>query len=290
MPDAGARLENVPRGRGQPIEREHHQVEHVVGDRSALDFCFVPCPAPSIRKKAEQALRMHQVQKAPDEEGITGGFAQDQIGQELQPRAVFAEGVGSELRDGARAQLLQVNRVGLTSGLAQPRQRQRERMGGADLAVAIGADQQQVVAGGVAHPLFEQLQRCCVHPLQVVEEEDQRMLGPGEDAQEPCQQQMEAVPRLHWTDLRNRRLRTEQALELWHQGYQQLPIGRHRLLDALPPSVQGCFRLRQQLAHEAAKRLGQARERNAPLQLIELASGVVTASLADGGAEVVDEG
>jgi hypothetical protein len=113
---------------------------------------------------------------------------------------------------------------------------------------------------------------------------------PSEGAQEACDEQVEAIPRFDWTDFQDRWSRAEQSLELWHEGYQELSIRRHRLLDAHLPCVQSCFRLRQQLPDEALERLRQARERDASLKLIELARRVISMTMADGWAEVLHEG
>ena len=57
-------------------------------------------------------------------------------------------------------------------------------MGGIDLVVAIGADQQQVPHLRLGQQILQQIERRRVEPLQIVEEERQRMLRPGEDADE----------------------------------------------------------------------------------------------------------
>ena len=54
--------------------------------------------------------------------------------------------------------------------------------------------------------ILEQIERRRVEPLQVVEEQRQRMLRPGEDADEPPEHQLEAPLRVLWRKLRNRRL------------------------------------------------------------------------------------
>ena len=87
-------------------------------------------------------------------------------------------------------------------------------MGRADLVVAIGADHQEVVAGGVVHPVLEELQRRGVDPLQIVQEEHERVLRLGKHAQEPGQHQVEAVLRFDGTHLEDGWLRAEQLLEL----------------------------------------------------------------------------
>ena len=58
-------------------------------------------------------------------------------------------------------------------------------MRGIDLVVAIGADQQEVLQIRPGQQILQEIERRRVEPLQVVEEERQRMFRPGEDADEP---------------------------------------------------------------------------------------------------------
>ncbi len=65
-----------------------------------------------------------------------------------------------------------------------------------DLVVAIGTDQQQVLHIRPGQQILEQIERRRVEPLQIVEEERQRMLRPGEHADEPPEHQLEAALRV----------------------------------------------------------------------------------------------
>ena len=65
-----------------------------------------------------------------------------------------------------------------------------------DLVVAVGPDQKQVMHVRVSGQIGEQGQRPRVEPLQVVEEEHQRMRGLGEDADELPEHHLETVLRL----------------------------------------------------------------------------------------------
>ena len=54
-----------------------------------------------------------------------------------------------------------------------------ERMGGRQLRVAVGADDQQTVGRGVGHHVAQKLEARLVGPVQVVEHEDDRTLAAG---------------------------------------------------------------------------------------------------------------
>ena len=71
-----------------------------------------------------------------------------------------------------------------------------QRMGGIDLVVPVGADQQQVLQLRPGQQILEQIERRSVEPLQVVEKERQRMFGPGEDADEPPEHELETLLRV----------------------------------------------------------------------------------------------
>jgi hypothetical protein len=79
---------------------------------------------------------------------------------------------------------------------AQGIQRQQERPREINFVVAIGADQQQVARLTTAGQIFDQTQGGSVDPLQIVEKQDKRVLGPGEYAQEGAKCQLKAVTRV----------------------------------------------------------------------------------------------
>ena len=81
----------------------------------------------------------------------------------------------------------------LRAGRADRVELAHQRVRGSDLVVAIGADQQQVPQIRVGQQILEQVERRRVEPLQVVEEQRQRMLRPREDADEAPEHQLEAA-------------------------------------------------------------------------------------------------
>src|SRR5262249_55928436 len=90
----------------------------------------------------------------------------------------------------------------------------RQRMGGADLVVAVGADQQEVLLIRPGQQVLEQVERRRVEPLQVVEEQREWMFRPGEDPDEPPKHQLETPLRIQWRKLGDRWLVSDDELEL----------------------------------------------------------------------------
>ena len=75
-------------------------------------------------------------------------------------------------------------------------------MGGRDFVVTVGADQQQVSDIRLGQQVFEQIERGRIEPLQIVEEQRQWMLRPGEHREEAAEDQLEASLRVLGRQLR----------------------------------------------------------------------------------------
>src|SRR5437764_13364288 len=65
-----------------------------------------------------------------------------------------------------------------------------------NFVVPIGTDQEQMLEVRSSQKVFDQIQRCGIKPLQIIEEQRQRMLGACEDIDEPTQEQMKASLRI----------------------------------------------------------------------------------------------
>src|SRR5262245_11594796 len=81
-----------------------------------------------------------------------------------------------------------------------------QRMGGIDFVVSISTNQQQVPHIRLSQQVLDQIERCRIKPLQVVEEESKRMLRSCEYADESPEDQLEAALRVLWGKNWDRRL------------------------------------------------------------------------------------
>ena len=100
-----------------------------------------------------------------------------------------------------------------------------QRMGGIDLVVPIGADQQevpQVVRSG--QQILEQVERRRIQPLQIVETQGQRMLSPREYGDESAEHPLEAVLGILRWNFRNWWLLSDNELQFRNQVHNQLSI------------------------------------------------------------------
>ena len=90
-------------------------------------------------------------------------------------------------------------------------------MGGIDLVVPVGADQQQVLHVRLGQQILEQVERRRIEPLQIVEEQRERVLLAREHAEEAPEHQLEAVLRVLRRQLRDRRLFSDDELQLGNE-------------------------------------------------------------------------
>ena len=157
------------------------------------------------------------------------------------------------------------------TGLADRIELAHQRVRGTDLIVPIRADEQQVLEIGLGQQVFEQIERRCVQPLQVVEEECQRMLRSCEDADEAAKHQLKSSLRFRWRELGDRWLFTNDVLQLGDEIDDQPPVWLQRFTKRVAPRVQVVFVLAEERPDEALECLRQRRIRDVALVLVELA-------------------
>ena len=90
--------------------------------------------------------------------------------------------------------------------------------------------------------VFEQIERRRVQPLQVVEEERQRMLRSCEDADEPPKHQLKTSLRFLRRQLGHRWLFTNDVLQFRDEIDDQPPVRLQRLTKRVAPFAQVCLR------------------------------------------------
>ncbi len=139
-----------------------------------------------------------------------------------------------------------------------------------DLVVPIGADDQEMPDLPVRDDVLEELERRRVEPLQVVEEDRERMLPGGERAEQPAEHQLESILRFLRRKLRDRRLLADDELDLRNHARDQLAVGSERGSDGITPSTELVVSLAQDAADDALQRLRERRIGNFTLGLVGL--------------------
>src|SRR5580704_17400029 len=123
-------------------------------------------------------------------------------------------------------------------------------MGSINLVVPVGADQHQMSHVRPGQQILNQIERCRVEPLQIVEEHGQRVF-PCEYADESTEHQLEAALRILPRKLRNRWLFSYDQLQLGNQIHNELSVRIQRFTKGISPLSQFFFVLAQQRTDEA---------------------------------------
>src|ERR1700692_2287756 len=87
----------------------------------------------------------------------------------------------------------------------------------------------------VRDQMLEELERCCVQPLQIIEEQCERVFLAREHGKEIPENHLEAVLRLLRRQGRDRWLFPNDELQLGNEVQDELPIGAQRNAQSIPP-------------------------------------------------------
>src|SRR5260370_23841578 len=118
---------------------------------------------------------------------------------------------------------------------------------------------------------LKQVERCCIQPLQVIEEQRERVLRPGERAEEAPEHQLEAVLRFLRRQIWSGWLLPDDELHLRDEIDDQLAVCPDRLRQDGTPLFHLRFALDEDLIDQSLEGLCQCRIRNVALILVELA-------------------
>src|ERR1700688_4260035 len=121
------------------------------------------------------------------------------------------------------------------SGIANRLERPQKRVRGTDLVVSIGPDQKQVPHLRVRDQVLEEVERRCIKPLQIVEEQREWVLLPREYAEKPPENHLKAVLRVLRRQLRNWWLFPNHKLQHGNEVDDKLTVRAQRLAQSAPP-------------------------------------------------------
>jgi hypothetical protein len=110
-------------------------------------------------------------------------------------------------------------------------------MGGVELVGPVGANQQDVPHLRFCDQVLKEFERGSIQPLQIVQEQRERMLWLGERAEEAAENHLESIPRLLGRQIRDQGLLSDNGGELGNQSDHELAIGTERLEQSLAPTV-----------------------------------------------------
>ena len=257
----------------QAAQLADHEVDHVVGVSLGVNARQVPGPARRPVIEADQSFLDQRRQKLDREEWIAGRLLVHQLRQRGRALMVAVERIRNQPAQIFAAEGRKENLLDERSGFADRLEFAHQWVGRRDFVVPIGADQQKMLHLRLGHQVFEEIERGRVEPLQVVQEQGERMLGPGEHAKEPSEDQFEAALRGLGRKLRDRRLLANDELEFGEQIDHQLAVRTQRLPERIAPAAEFRFALREERTDQTLKGLGEGGIRDIAFVLVELARG-----------------
>ena len=228
-------------------------------------------PGRRVRVEREQPFLGQRREELDREERIAAGLLVHELRQRMGGIPIAVQGIGDESVDIVEPEGRQHDLLHPRSRLADYLQRPHERVRRTDLVVAVGPDQQDVPHIRIGDQVLQQFKSCRVQPLQIVEEQRERVLRPGEYAEEPSEHHLEAVLCILRREVRNGRLFPDDELDLRDEVDDKLAVRAHRVLQRAPPPAHLRFALGEDLTDEGLEGLCQGRVRDVALVLVELA-------------------
>src|SRR5262245_19542333 len=126
-----------------------------------------------------------------------------------------------------------------------------------NFVVSVRGDQHQVPDIGLGQKILDQIERCRIQPLHIVEEQSKRMPRPREHSDKSPKDELEsALGVLEWKVGDGWRF-ADDELQLRNQVHNELSVRTERLVKRLAPCVQFAFALAQERTDKALKGLGE---------------------------------
>src|SRR5260370_22995459 len=144
-------------------------------------------------------------------------------------------------------------------------------MRGLHFVVSIRDDQHQVPHIGLGEKILDRIERGRIEPLQIVEEQSQRMLRPREHSDESPKDELESALGALKRKVGDRWRFADDELQFRYKVHDELPVRTERIMKRIAPCGQFVFTLTQERTDKALEGLGGRRIRNVALVLIECA-------------------
>ena len=253
---AGRQLDHPARARAQALQLGHQQVDHVVGQRLAPDLLDVPPPGGGLLVEGQQPFLVQGGQELLDEERVAPGLLVSQPGQRSSPLDRAVNRVGHQLGELRFGQRLDRDLRDRHARLADPSEGDVQRMRRRGLVVPVGPHHEEVAGVRPGEQMLDQRQGAGVGPLQVVQEQHDRVVGARQRADQAGHAADQALLRLRLRQGWNRLLLADQQLQRGHQIHHHLAVGTQGLLQAAAPPGHLRFAAGEQLQHGGAEGLG----------------------------------
>ena len=201
-----------------------HKVHHIVGVPLGVNAIELPAPARGVMIEAEQPLFGERRNELNGEKRIATRLLVHQSRQRGGTTRRAAKCIRNEPPQVFLGERRKTNLLHERSRLADSIERAQKRVRGTDLVVTVGADQQQVPHFRVRNQMLEEVERCCIQPLQIIEEQRERVLLAREHPEEAPENHLEAVLRILRRQVRDRWLFPNHELQLGNEFDHELAI------------------------------------------------------------------
>src|SRR5205807_3530164 len=218
----------------------------------------------------EERLFFQSQQELDGEERVAFALLEHQRSQGPHARGIGVQGIGEQPLDVVPQERRKHDLPHLSTGSPDSRQHPRERVRGTDLVVAISTDQEQVAHVRVEQEMLDQIEGRGIQPLQVIQEQRERVLRACKHAEKTPEDQLEATLPFLLRELRNRRLLADDEGQLRDEIDHELAVRSKRIEQGGAPLAHLRVALAEDLSDEALEGLRQRRIRNIALVLVEL--------------------
>src|ERR1700675_606037 len=256
---------------GQAGQLPDHEVHHIVGVPLGVKAIELPAPARRVMIEAEQPLVGQGDKELDRGVRVDGRLLLEPTSQWPCAPRFAVERIGDEPANIVELKGCQHYLAHPHIGIANRSESPQKRGGGSDLVVPVRPDQKQVLNLRMRDQVLDEIERRGIQPLQIVEEQRERMFLAREHAQEAPENHLEAVLRVLWWQIWNRRLFPDHKLEFRNEIDDQLTIWTERLEQAVPPPAERLLVLGEERADQGLERLAQGRVWDVALVLVELA-------------------
>ena len=210
-PEAGEALQGVLRRRWKPAQLGDQQIGHVIREALAANALKVPLPARGARVEHGQTLFGERGQELDHEERIAARLFIHELGQRPGLPRIAVKGIGGQPDGILLRQRGKHDGADARAAFAHLGERQHERMSGADLIVAVCANDQEVLDLRMEHQMLDKLHGRRVQPLQVVQEQHEGMPGAREYPEQAPEHGVEAILSVLRRHFLNGRLLADQS-------------------------------------------------------------------------------
>src|ERR1700730_9228084 len=266
-------LQRILRVGRQADELPDHKINDVIGVSLGMNTVEIPGPARGVMVEGDQGFFGERRQELHGEKRIAAGLLMRQLRKRNDALHLAAKSVRNQLPEMLPGEWRQRDLCNLSAGGLDGVELAHERMRRTDFVVAIGTDQHEVLQIRPRQQVIQQIERRRVEPLQIIQEEGQRMFGLREYADEPLEHQLKAALCLLWRKLRRRRLVSDNEREFGDEVGHEPPVRAQRLQKGVAPASQLGVTLAEQRPDQALKSLYQRGIGDVALVLVELAGG-----------------